>query len=182
MASSTGITNFRSCEGLSDACRGWACAANSLGRRPRSLREGNRGGIRRGGAGGSVYGDLTAARWLAGVAWSAGSRGSGRPRHRRAGPLANVHFVAKSARRPGLPAPPGGRGARRRRRVVPARRLSGVRRGRAVRGGGKRSMSGPRAPPAGRLQTCRDRCAKFGRRSSAVAWKTARNGGAAPHG
>ncbi len=30
-------SNVRSCEGFSDACRGWACAANSVGRRPRSL-------------------------------------------------------------------------------------------------------------------------------------------------
>ena len=43
------------------------------------------GGIRRGGAAGSVYGDLTAAGWLAGVGWSAGSRGSGQPRQRRGG-------------------------------------------------------------------------------------------------
>ncbi len=56
----------RLCEGFSDACRGWACAANSLGRRRRSLRGRNRGGIRRGGSGGSVYGDLTAATVSAG--------------------------------------------------------------------------------------------------------------------
>ena len=55
------VPMVRRCEGFSDACRGWACAANSVGRRRRSLRGRNRGGIRRGGAGGSVYGDLTAA-------------------------------------------------------------------------------------------------------------------------
>ncbi len=65
--------DFRFCEGFSDACRGWACAANSVGRRPRSLRGRNRGGIRRGGAGGPVYGDLTAAGCLPVVAWPAGS-------------------------------------------------------------------------------------------------------------
>ncbi len=47
-------SNVAFCEGFSDACRGWACAANSVGRRPRSLRGRNRGGIRRGGAGGSL--------------------------------------------------------------------------------------------------------------------------------
>ena len=57
--------DFCLCEGFSDACRGWACAAHSVGRRRRSLRGGNRGGIRRGGTGGSVYGDLTAAGCLA---------------------------------------------------------------------------------------------------------------------
>ncbi len=77
--------NVSSCKGLSDACRGWATATGSVGRRPTSLRGGNRGGIRFGGAGGSVYGDLTAAGWFSGVAWSAGSRGSGQPRDRRGG-------------------------------------------------------------------------------------------------
>ncbi len=38
------VTDFRLCEGFSDACRGWACAANSVGRRRRSLRGRNRGG------------------------------------------------------------------------------------------------------------------------------------------
>ncbi len=84
--------NVSTCEGFSDACRGWVCAANSVGRRPRSLRGGNRGGIRRGGAGGSVYGDLMAAGWLAGVAWSAGSRGSGQPRDRRGGVATNLRW------------------------------------------------------------------------------------------
>jgi hypothetical protein len=57
----------------------------SAGRCPTSLRGGNRGGIRLGGGACSVYGDLTAAGWLSGVVWSAGSRGSGPPRHRRDG-------------------------------------------------------------------------------------------------
>ncbi len=72
----------RSCKGLSDACRIQACAAHSVGRRPASLKGGNRGGIRPGGSAGSAYGDLTAAGWLAGIAWSAGSRGPGQPRDR----------------------------------------------------------------------------------------------------
>ena len=55
----------RSCEGLSDGCRGQVSAMNSSGRRRTSLRGGNRGEIRRGGAGGSVYGDLTSAGCLA---------------------------------------------------------------------------------------------------------------------
>ncbi len=38
---------------------------NSSGRRRTSLRGGNRGGIGRGGVGGSVYGDLTSAGCLA---------------------------------------------------------------------------------------------------------------------
>ncbi len=79
------VTDFRLCEGLSDACRGWVSATGSIGRRRTSLRGGNRGGIRLGGAGGSIYGDLTAAGWFPGVAWSAGSRGSGHPRQRRGG-------------------------------------------------------------------------------------------------
>ncbi len=79
------VADFRSCEGLSDACRIQACAVVSAGRRRTSLRGGNRGGIRRGGSAGSVYGDLTAAGWLAGAAWFAGLRRSGRPRDRRGG-------------------------------------------------------------------------------------------------
>ncbi len=43
------------------------------------------GVIRLGGAGGSVYGDLTVAGWLAGIAGSAGWQGFGQRRHRRDG-------------------------------------------------------------------------------------------------
>ena len=42
-------------------------------------------GIRLGGLGGSVYGDLTVAGWLAGIARSAGCQGSVQRRDRRGG-------------------------------------------------------------------------------------------------
>ena len=74
--------DFRLCEGLSDACRVWVSATGSIGRRRTSLRGGNRGPFMLGGAGGSVYGELTAAGWLAWVARSAGLQGSGHPRQR----------------------------------------------------------------------------------------------------
>ncbi len=68
----------------------------SAGRCPTSLRGGNRGGFRLGVGACSVYGDLTAADWLSGVVWSAGSRGSGQPRHRRDGLAATLRWRSRA--------------------------------------------------------------------------------------
>ena len=60
------------------AVDGWLRRLASVGRRPTSLKGGNRGWVRLGGAAGSVYGDLTAAAWVARVARCDRLRGSGR--------------------------------------------------------------------------------------------------------
>ncbi len=54
------------------------------------------GGFRLGGGACSVYGDLTAAGWLSGVAGSAGSRGSGQLRHRRDGLAATLRWRSRA--------------------------------------------------------------------------------------
>ncbi len=79
-------TNFRFCKGLSDACLRQAGAADCLGRQASDKPQGRKPrGLRLGGSGWLVYGDLTVAGWLWRVAGSVGSRDSGRRRGGRGG-------------------------------------------------------------------------------------------------